>query len=150
MAVERKVGDRVMRVVVGDITDMELEAFVYDVMDDAKLGTGYGTAIMGRAGKVVQDELEAIGACPKGEAIVTSAGQMEKTKHIIHVNGPKFHENDQEGKLRSAVTSALRRAEEKGVGRASSAEAFDPLADGIVSCFAKSRAPLSDARRAPS
>ena len=42
------------------------------------------------------------------------------------------------------------RAEEKGVGRASSAEAFDPLADGIVSCFAKSRAPLFDARRAPS
>ena len=42
------------------------------------------------------------------------------------------------------------RAEEKGVGRASSAEAFDPLTDGIVSCFAKSRAPLSDARRAPS
>ena len=35
-----------------------------------------------------------------------------------------------------------RRAEEKGVGRASSAEAFDPLTDGIASCSAKSRAPL--------
>jgi len=126
MAVERKIGNSVMRVIVGDITDMDLEAFVFDVMEDVKLGTGYGSAIMARAGKEVQDELDAIGDCPKGAAVVTSAGQM-KTKHIIHVNGPKFHENDQEAKLRKAVTSALERAEEKNVAQL----AFPPIGTGF-------------------
>jgi O-acetyl-ADP-ribose deacetylase (regulator of RNase III) len=126
MAVEKKIGNGVVKVMKGDITDMGLEAFVYDIMEDAKLGTGYGTAIMARAGKKVQDELDAIGSCPKGEAIVTSAGRME-SKHIIHVNGPKFHEPDVEGKLVSAVRSALERAEEAGVKQL----AFPPIGTGF-------------------
>ena len=126
MAVEKNVGDGVIRVVQGDIADMEVEAFVYDITEDAKLGTGYGGAITARAGKVVQDELDAIGSCPKGEAIITSAGEM-KCKHIIHVNGPKFHEPDQEGKLRSAVQNALKRAEENGLTQI----AFPPIGTGF-------------------
>lgn len=110
MTVEKKVGNGVVRVVRGDITDMEVESFVYDIMEDAKLGTGYGGAITARAGKSVQDELDAIGRCPKGEAIITKAGKMS-VKNIIHVNGPKFHEEDQEGKLKRAIKAALDLAE---------------------------------------
>ena len=85
--VERKVGDKVIRLVRGDITDTEVEAFVFDITDDAKLGSGYGGAIAQRGGPAIQKELDALGKCPKGAALVTSAGDMKAT-HIIHVNGP--------------------------------------------------------------
>jgi O-acetyl-ADP-ribose deacetylase (regulator of RNase III) len=114
MSKEKKVGNTVIRAVVGDITDMEVEAFVYDITADAKLGTGYGGAITARGGKSVQDELDAIGSCPTGEAIITSAGKMP-VKHIIHLNGPKFHEPDQEAKLKRATQNALKLANEKGI-----------------------------------
>lgn len=126
MTVEKKVKNSVIRLVEGDIADLDVEAFVYDITSDAKLGTGYGSAITARAGKVVQNELNDIGSCPTGEAIITSAGKM-KSKHIIHLNGPKFHEEDQEGKLQRAVQSALQRAEENGVKQL----AFPPVGTGF-------------------
>jgi O-acetyl-ADP-ribose deacetylase (regulator of RNase III) len=123
---EKKIGDKVIRLVRGDITNLEVEAFVYDITADAKLGTGYGGAISQRGGPTIQKELSEIGSCPTGEAIVTSAGKM-KAKHIIHVNGPKFFEPDTEGKLRRATQAALRRAEEKGITQL----AFPPVGTGL-------------------
>ncbi len=126
MTVEKKVGSKTIRLMKADITDIEVDAFVYDIMEDVKLGTGYGGAIMARGGKVVQDELDAIGACKKGEAIITSAGRMKSNK-IIHVNGPKFHEPDQQGILKSVVISALNLAQENGVTEL----AFPPIGTGF-------------------
>jgi O-acetyl-ADP-ribose deacetylase (regulator of RNase III) len=124
--IERKVGSRSIRLVRGDITDLEVDAFVFDITDDAKLGSGYGGAIARRGGPAVQKELDAIGRCPKGSAVVTTAGQM-KAKHIIHVNGPKFNEPDTEGKLRSATRAALAAADAKGVGTL----ALPPVGTGL-------------------
>ena len=42
---EKKIGNKVLRLVRGDITDMEIEAFVFDITDDVKLGSGFGGAI---------------------------------------------------------------------------------------------------------
>ncbi len=107
--VEQRIGDKTIQLVKGDITDMEIEAFAFDITKDAKLGSGYGSAISVRGGKVIQQELDAIGNCPKGTAIITSAGKL-KARHIIHLNGPKFFEKDTEGKLRRATAAALRLA----------------------------------------
>ena len=123
---EKKIGDKVIRLVRGDITNLEVEAFVYDITADAKLGTGYGGAISQRGGPTIQKELSEIGSCPTGEAVITSAGKM-KAKHIIHVNGPKFFEPDTEGKLRRATQAALQRAEEKGIRQL----AFPPVGTGL-------------------
>jgi O-acetyl-ADP-ribose deacetylase len=108
--VEKKVGDKVIRLVVGDVTDIEVQAFVFDITEDAKLGSGYGGAITGRAGKIVQDALDEIGKVVTGDAVITTAGKM-KAEHIIHTNGPKFHEPDTEGKLSKAMASVLDVAE---------------------------------------
>jgi O-acetyl-ADP-ribose deacetylase (regulator of RNase III) len=124
--VERKVGDRVIRLVRGDITDMKVDAFVYDVTADCKLGSGYGGAIAARGGKTVQDQLKAVGTLPTGEATVTTAGDM-KARFIIHVNGPKFHEPETRAKLAKSVRSALRKADEKGLD----AVAFPPIGTGL-------------------
>ena len=48
--IERKVGEKVIRLVTGDITDMDVEAFVFDITEDVKLGSGYGGAIQQRGG----------------------------------------------------------------------------------------------------
>lgn len=124
--VEKKIGGKRLSVVVGDITDLDIEAFVFDITEDAKLGSGYGTAITLRGGKVVQDELDAIGRCPTGEAIITGAGEL-KAQHIIHLNGPKYHEPDTEGKLRRATQAALQIAKAKGIKQL----AFPPVGTGM-------------------
>jgi O-acetyl-ADP-ribose deacetylase (regulator of RNase III) len=123
---EKQIGNKVLRLVRGDITDMEVEAFVFDITEDVKLGSGFGGAIQQRGGIVIQKELDKIGSCPTGEAVVTEAGIL-KADWIIHANGPKFREEDEEGKLRKTVQSALARAEEKGVKRL----AFSPMGTGL-------------------
>jgi O-acetyl-ADP-ribose deacetylase len=123
---ERKVGEKTIRVVRGDITDLPVEAFVYDVTSDCKLSSGYGGAIASRGGKTVQDQLNAVGSLPTGEATVTTGGNL-KAKYIIHVNGPKFNEPGTKDKLALAVRSALARADEKGL----TAVAFPPIGTGL-------------------
>jgi O-acetyl-ADP-ribose deacetylase (regulator of RNase III) len=147
--VEKRVGDRVIKLVRGDITDLEVDAFVYDLTADCKLGSGYGGAIGTRGGKSVQDQLKAVGVLPTGEAAATTAGNM-KAKFIIHVNGPKFHEPDARGKLARAVTSALRLADEKGL----SALAFPPIGTGLYQvpldlCASVLRDTVTDHLRGP-
>jgi len=124
--VERTIGDKRLKMVRGDITDIEVEAFVFDITEDAKLGSGFGGAIQQRGGIVIQKELDEIGSVPTGEAVVTQAGIL-KADYIIHVNGPKFREEDEKGKLERAVSSALARAEEKGVKQI----AFPPIGTGM-------------------
>ena len=123
---EKKIGNKVLRLVRGDITDMEIDAFVFDITEDVKLGSGFGGAIQQRGGIVIQKQLDEIGSCPTGEAVVTEAGIL-KADWIIHANGPKFREEDEEVKLRKTVTSALARAEEKGV----KILAFPPIGTGL-------------------
>jgi O-acetyl-ADP-ribose deacetylase (regulator of RNase III) len=124
--VERKIGNKVIRLVRDDITLMDVQAFVFDIAPDMKLGSGFGSAIQRRGGIVIQKELDAIGTLPVGEAAITQAGIL-KAEHIIHVNGPKFREEDEEGKLRRATKAALRKADENGIKRL----AFPPIGTGL-------------------
>ena len=105
---------------------MEVEAFVFDITEDVKLGSGYGGAIQQRGGIVIQKQLDEIGSCPTGEAVVTEAGIL-KADWIIHANGPKFREEDEEAKLQKTVRAALTRADEKGIKRL----AFPPIGTGL-------------------
>lgn len=124
--VNRKVGTTTVSLQLGDITLSEADAFVYDITADCKLGSGMGGAVATRGGKIIQDELNAIGSCPTGTAVATSAGTL-KSRFIIHVNGPKFHEPDTEVKLSRAVEAALLLAQEKGVERL----ALPPIGTGL-------------------
>jgi len=124
--VERKIGEKALRLVRGDITELDVGAFVYDITEDLKLGSGFGAAIQQRGGIVIQKELDEIGHLPTGEAVVTQAGIL-KADWIIYTNGPKFREPDEEDKLRKAIESALARAEEKGVQKL----AIPPIGTGL-------------------
>jgi O-acetyl-ADP-ribose deacetylase (regulator of RNase III) len=80
-------------IVKGDITNIEIDSFVFYARDDLKLGSGFGNAIAMRGGPAVRKELEKHGPLKVTEAIATTAGDM-KAKFIIHADGPKFQEEN--------------------------------------------------------
>src|SRR4030065_1560345 len=111
---ERKVKQSLIRLMKGDITALEIEAFVYYARPDLVLGTGFGGAISVRGGPKIQEELKKLGVIGTGEAVTTSAGNM-KAKYIIHAVGPRLQEEDLEGKLRTTTLNGLRQGGGKGM-----------------------------------
>ncbi|MEW5764731.1 MAG: macro domain-containing protein [Acidobacteriota bacterium] len=111
---EKVIRGKTLRLVQGDITDLDVESFVFYARPDLKLGTGFGGAIAQRGGPSIQAELNGLGPLEPGEAVVTQAGNL-KAKRIIHAVGPRHHEPDEEAKLRKAVRSALAAAEAAGL-----------------------------------
>ena len=123
---EKKINDKVVRIVREDVTDLEVDAFVYYATSDLVLGSGWGTAIAVRGGPSIQEELKGLGPINTGEAVISGAGEM-KAKNIIHAVGPRFQEEDEEAKLRKTMLSALKCAEEKGLATL----AFPPMGTGF-------------------
>jgi O-acetyl-ADP-ribose deacetylase (regulator of RNase III) len=99
-----------------DITELEVDAFVFYAQSDLMLGSGFGGMISTRGGSGIQKELEDLAPVATGEAVATSAGKLNAS-HIIHAVGPRFQEKDTESKLRSTMRATLSRAEELGVKR---------------------------------
>ncbi len=126
MADSIKVKNCNLRLLKGDITDLDIESFVYYATEDLALGSGFGTAIAVRGGPTIQKELNEIGKIQMTEAVISAAGEM-KTKYIVHANGPKFQEEDLPEKLKTTIINSLKRAEEKGI----KAIAFPPMGAGF-------------------
>ena len=124
--IEKKVGNTVIRLQHGDQTALPVDAIVFYAREDLQLGSGYGTAIQGRGGASIQKELDEIGSIKMGEAVATSAGNMN-TKHIIHACGPKFQESDIENKLRECMRNSLKTAGKTGAKTL----AFPPMGSGF-------------------
>jgi len=123
---EKKINNSVIRLEKGDVTDIEIDAFVYYALEGLDLGSGYGTAISVRGGPTIKKELESLGPIKLTEAVVSEAGEM-KANHIIHAVGPKFQEKDTEEKLRATMKSVLKAADEKGIEKV----AFPPMGSGF-------------------
>jgi O-acetyl-ADP-ribose deacetylase (regulator of RNase III) len=113
------INDTAVRLTREDITELEVDAFVYYAQPDLVLGSGFGGAIGMRGGASIQKELKEIaegGPIPTGGGVVTEAGKL-KADHIIHAVGPRFREDDIEEKLLTTMRNVLRMAQEKGVKR---------------------------------
>ena len=98
----------------GDITDLDIDCFVYYAQSDLKLGSGFGGAISGRGGMSIQKELDRKSPIGAGQAIISEAGEL-KAKNIIHANGPKFQEDNLEEKLKITIKNSLKLADDKGI-----------------------------------
>ncbi len=107
-----------LRLIKDDITDLEIDAFVFYAQPDLVLGSGFGNAISVRGGLTIQKELDDLGAAPvaTGDAVITEAGNL-KAQYIIHAVGPRFQEENIEGKLRTTLLNSLTLVEEKGIKR---------------------------------
>lgn len=121
-----KIKKSTIRLVKGDITDIEIDSFVYYAQSSLKLGSGFGTAITLRGGPSIQEELNKIGELKKTEAVVTAAGNL-KAKSIVHAVGPAFQEENIEDKLRTTIANSLEKAEAKGI----TSIAFPPMGAGF-------------------
>jgi len=106
----------VVRLTKDDITLLEVDAFVFYAQPDLTLGSGFGTAISVRGGPTIQKELEGLGPVATSEVVVSAAGNLN-AQYILHAVGPRFQEEDTEGKLRTTVLNVLRIADEKGIKR---------------------------------
>jgi O-acetyl-ADP-ribose deacetylase (regulator of RNase III) len=111
-----QVNRTVVRLIKDDITDIDVDAFVFYAQPDLALGSGFGGAIAVRGGPTIQKELDELAPVDPGEAVVSAGGKL-KADHIIHAVGPKFLEPDLERKLRTTVGNTLRRAQEAGIRR---------------------------------
>lgn len=116
MGESRQIGNSILRLEKQDITDFEVEAFVFYARPDLALGAGFGGAIAKRGGPSIKSELDSIGRLEVTGAAITGAGKM-KARYIVHAVGPAFQEQDLESKLRATIVNALKRAEEKGIRR---------------------------------
>ena len=121
-----QIGGRTLKLIKGDLTALDVEAFVFYATPDLQLGSGYGTAVTVRGGPRIQEELNKMGPVQVTEAVVSGAGELT-AQHIVHAVGPKFQEEDTEHKLRATIQNSLRAADAKGI----KVLAFPPMGAGF-------------------
>lgn len=113
---QMRVKDSLIRLFLGDITELEVDAFVYYARHDLALGSGFGGAIAVRGGPSIAEELKRYGPVETTAAVTTSAGNL-KAKQIIHAVGPRFQEPDLERKLQTTIRNILLLADDKKISR---------------------------------
>lgn len=128
-----RVGESIIELVKGDITELEVDAIVNAANSRLKMGGGVAGAILRKGGWSIQEECDRIGYCPVGGAMITGAGKL-KAKYVIHAVGPRMGEGDEDRKLRDATLNSLKLAEKHGV----KSIAFPAISTGIFG-FPKDR-----------
>ncbi|MDD5040412.1 MAG: macro domain-containing protein [Patescibacteria group bacterium] len=98
----------------GNILDQHVDAIVNAANTELLHGGGVAGAIVEAGGPVIQEESNAIGPIPLGEAAVTSAGKL-KARYIIHAASMRLGEDAEEKNVRSAIENSFIRAHELGL-----------------------------------
>jgi|ECHnycMinimDraft_1075156.scaffolds.fasta_scaffold00033_12 O-acetyl-ADP-ribose deacetylase (regulator of RNase III) len=101
-----------MRIVLGDITEVEADAIVNPANELLIMGGGVAYAIKKRGGDEIEREALSQGPIRIGEAVATSAGKL-KARYVIHsptVKEPGGNTNSDWVKL--ATNAALNKARE--------------------------------------
>jgi O-acetyl-ADP-ribose deacetylase len=111
---EQTINGKMLRLVQGDITERAVDAIVNAANSFLQHGGGVAGTIVRKGGQIIQEESDRIGHVPVGSAAITTAGRLP-SKYIIHAVGPRMGEGDEDNKLKSAVSSSLQIAAEKGL-----------------------------------
>ncbi len=119
-------GPKTLHLVLGDITELRVDAIVNAANEQLILGAGVAGAIRRKGGSAIQEECDKIGGTYTGGAVITSGGQLQAA-YVIHAVGPRAGDEAADGKLVSATKNSLLRAEEKQL----KSIAFPAISTGI-------------------
>ena len=114
-------GNRVLRLVTGDITRVAADAIVNAANSALAGGGGVDGAIHRAGGPSIMEELHGIrrqiGSCPAGSAVATGAGALP-ARWVFHAVGPIYRGgvHGEAEALASCYRTCLRMAEELGAG----------------------------------
>jgi len=107
-----KVGDCIIELIQGDITEQDTEAIVNAANERLIPGGGVDGAIHRKGGPSILKELRSkYTHCPTGKAVITGAGNL-KAKYVIHAVGP-IYKNGKSGEpelLESVYKNSLLKA----------------------------------------
>jgi len=111
----------------GDVTDADVDAVVNAANTQLQLGAGVAGAIRRKGGPTIQQECDAIGPVPLGEAALTRGGQL-KAPYVIHAASMHLGGLTSEESLCAATVNSLKRAAEKQL----TSIAFPAIGTGIA------------------
>jgi len=123
---EWRSGNKVLKLIEGNIALINTEAVVNAANKSLILGGGVAGAIRSFGGPSIQEECNSIGPIEVGEAVITGAGNL-KAKYVIHAAGPVYGEGHEDEKLKRAVHNSLELAEKKKI----KSIAFPAISTGI-------------------
>lgn len=124
--IEKQVNGVILRLVLDDITTLDVDAFVFYAQPDLKLGSGFGNAITLRGGPSIQEELRKLGRREVTDVVMTGGGKL-RARHVLHAVGPAFQEESLEKKLLRTIENTLKLSEERGL----KSVAFPPMGAGF-------------------
>lgn len=102
-----KVNKVTIQIVQADILTLAVNAVVNSTDPNLYIPPPF----MLKAGRKLQDAVNAIGWCDIGDAVITDAGNLPQQK-IIHAVGPRWGEGSERGKLANVTLACLRLAEQ--------------------------------------
>jgi O-acetyl-ADP-ribose deacetylase (regulator of RNase III) len=115
-----------IKIVQGDITDLDTDVIVNAANAQLILGGGVAGAIRQKGGPKIQEECNEIEGTFVGGAVITTGGNL-KAKHVIHAVGPRMGEGDEDSKLTNAVLNSLKLMDEHRL----KSVAFPAISTGI-------------------
>jgi len=108
---EKSFKNSVIKLVKGDITELDTDAIVNAANSSLVIGGGVAGAIRRKGGPKIQEECNKIGGTYVGRAVITTGGNL-KAKYVIHAVGPRYGEGDEDNKLRNATLNSLKLGDE--------------------------------------
>ena len=113
---EVKIGQSLLELLEGDITQQDTEAIVNAANNSLRGGGGVDGAIHRAGGPKILEECLKIGGCPSGEARLTRGGNL-KAKYVIHTVGPIYKDglHREPELLASCYRESLKLASLKGI-----------------------------------
>lgn len=103
---EVMINRRRLKLVEGDITELETDAIVNAANQYLQLGSGVAGAIRRKGGPAIQRECDQIGHCQVGGAAITGGGNL-KAPYVIHAVGPLGSDPNADELLADATRSSL-------------------------------------------